>query len=80
VAPSRSICLRPRGSERQEDRKVCVNEQLSICTTDPLLRYVDYFMHRVRMLQYYGIEPVIVFDGGPLPAKKGTEHLRKKYV
>lgn len=41
-------------------------------------RYVDYAMHRVRLLRHYGIKPYIVFDGGPLPAKKGTEHERKQ--
>ena len=35
-------------------------------------------MHRVRLLRYHKIEPFIVFDGGPLPAKKGTETERKK--
>lgn len=35
-------------------------------------------MHRVRMLRYFGIEPYIVFDGGPLPAKRGTEAERRK--
>jgi XPG N-terminal domain len=42
-------------------------------------RYVDYAMHRVRLLQYHKIVPYIVFDGGPLPAKKGTEVERKRY-
>lgn len=41
-------------------------------------RYVDYAMHRVRLLRHHKIEPYIVFDGGPLPAKKGTESERKK--
>ncbi|KAI0947714.1 hypothetical protein AcW1_009409 [Taiwanofungus camphoratus] len=41
-------------------------------------KYVDYAMHRVRLLQHYRIQPYIVFDGGPLPAKKGTELERKK--
>jgi hypothetical protein len=36
-------------------------------------RFVDYAMYRVRLLKYHGITPIIVFDGGPLPAKKGTE-------
>ncbi|KAF7326015.1 Exodeoxyribonuclease 1 [Mycena kentingensis (nom. inval.)] len=36
-------------------------------------KYVDYAMHRVRLLRHHGIEPYMVFDGGPLPAKKGTE-------
>lgn len=35
-------------------------------------------MHRVRLLKHYNITPYIVFDGGPLPAKKGTESDRKK--
>ncbi|KAI0346412.1 PIN domain-like protein [Trametopsis cervina] len=41
-------------------------------------RYVDYAMHRVRLLRHHGITPYIVFDGGPLPAKRGTESERKK--
>ena len=41
-------------------------------------RFVDYAMHRVRMLRHHGIEPYVVFDGGPLPAKKGTEVSRAK--
>lgn len=39
-------------------------------------RYVDYAMHRVRLLKHYRIQPYIVFDGGPLPAKKRTEQER----
>ena len=35
-------------------------------------------MHRVRLLRHYGIRPYIVFDGGLLPAKKGTEYERKQ--
>lgn len=35
-------------------------------------------MERVRLLRYHKIEPYIVFDGGPLPAKKGTEIERKQ--
>ncbi|WWC61452.1 uncharacterized protein I303_104036 [Kwoniella dejecticola CBS 10117] len=41
-------------------------------------KFVDYAMYRVRMLRYHGIKPYIVFDGGPLPAKKGTEVSRAK--
>lgn len=43
-----------------------------------MIRYVDYAMHRVRLLQYHNIQPYIVFDGGPLPAKKNTESSRKR--
>lgn len=35
-------------------------------------------MNRVRLLRHHKIVPYIVFDGGPLPAKKGTESERKK--
>ncbi|KAL1749853.1 PIN domain-like protein [Schizophyllum commune] len=34
-------------------------------------------MHRVRMLRHNGAELYIDFDGGPLPAKKGTENERR---
>ena len=30
------------------------------------------------MLRHNGVEPYIVFDGGPLPAKKGTENERRQ--
>ncbi|KAK6498568.1 Rad2 nuclease, variant 2 [Arthrobotrys musiformis] len=44
----------------------------------PTTRYVDYAMHRVRMLQHYGVTPYLVFDGDYLPGKKGTEVDREK--
>lgn len=37
-------------------------------------------MYRIRLLRHHGIEPYVVFDGGPLPAKKKTESSREKYV
>ncbi|KAF8635429.1 hypothetical protein AX15_000418 [Amanita polypyramis BW_CC] len=49
-----------------------------LATGKPTHKYVDYAMHRVRLLRHYKIEPYIVFDGGPLPAKQGTEHGRKQ--
>lgn len=41
-------------------------------------RYVDYAMQRVRLLRHHRVEPYVVFDGGPLPAKKHTETDRKR--
>jgi exonuclease 1 len=41
-------------------------------------RYVHYMMQRVRLLRYHHIEPYLVFDGGPLPAKLGTEVKRQR--
>jgi exonuclease-1 len=35
-------------------------------------------MHRIRLLRHHKIQPYMVFDGGPLPAKKGTEVERRK--
>lgn len=35
-------------------------------------------MQRVRLLRHYGIYPYIVFDGGRLPAKRGTEEERSR--
>lgn len=49
-----------------------------LATGKPTHKYVDYAMHRVRLLRHFGIEPYVVFDGGPLPAKKGTESERKQ--
>lgn len=43
-------------------------------------RYITYFMDRVQALIQNGITPYVVFDGGPLPMKKGTEEERRAYV
>ncbi|KAG8752882.1 Rad2 nuclease [Serendipita sp. 396] len=51
---------------------------VELVTGKPTTKYVDYAMHRVRLLRHYGIEPYLVFDGGPLPAKQGTESERRK--
>ncbi|PPQ69679.1 hypothetical protein CVT24_001212 [Panaeolus cyanescens] len=49
-----------------------------IAQKKPTNKYVDFAMHRVRLLRHHNIEPYIVFDGGPLPAKSGTEKDRDK--
>ncbi|KIM70538.1 hypothetical protein SCLCIDRAFT_12465 [Scleroderma citrinum Foug A] len=41
-------------------------------------KYVDYGMQRIRLLRHHNIQPYVVFDGGPLPAKQGTESGRKQ--
>lgn len=43
-------------------------------------RYVTYAMGKIRMLQYFGIKPYVVFDGGLLPNKMGTERDRAQSV
>ncbi|KEH16709.1 putative exodeoxyribonuclease I [Medicago truncatula] len=42
------------------------------------LRYIEYFMHRVNLLRYYNVTPVVVFDGGNVPCKAATEKERNK--
>jgi exonuclease 1 len=32
------------------------------------------------MLKHYGVTPLIVFDGGLLPSKMGTEDDRERWV
>ncbi|KAJ7975199.1 Exonuclease 1 [Quillaja saponaria] len=41
-------------------------------------RYLEYFMHRINLLRYYKITPVVVFDGGNLPCKAATEEERHR--
>src|SRR5271163_2783381 len=41
-------------------------------------RFVDFAMHRVRMLQHFGVIPFLVFDGDYLPSKAATEADRAK--
>ncbi|KAH6670944.1 exodeoxyribonuclease [Plectosphaerella plurivora] len=44
----------------------------------PTRKYVDFAMHRVRMLRHFGVTPYIVFDGDFLPSKAMTEGSRAK--
>lgn len=41
-----------------------------------LCRYVEYCLSKIRMLQRYKINPILVFDGGPLPMKAYREEQR----
>lgn len=52
------------------------------CRRPPLTRrrYVDYAMHRVRMLRHFGVTPYLVFDGDYLPSKAATEIERERWV
>lgn len=45
-----------------------------------LFRYIDYALKRIRLLRHYTVEPFLVFDGGSLPAKTGTEAERERCV
>ena len=41
-------------------------------------RFADFAMHRVRMLQHFGVIPYLVFDGDFLPGKAVTEADRSR--
>ena len=41
-------------------------------------RFADFAMHRVRMLQHFGVIPYLVFDGDFLPGKATTEADRSR--
>ncbi|CAG8795112.1 25311_t:CDS:2, partial [Gigaspora rosea] len=55
----------------------CITE---LAMNRPTTKYVDYCMRRVRMMKQYNVRPLIVFDGGFLPAKSITEAIREKFV
>ncbi len=42
-------------------------------------RYINFCLARVQLLRSFNITPVLVFDGGALPSKKGQEEKRRKY-
>lgn len=74
-----------RGKTVGIDAYVWLHRGAYACASDlalgrPTTRYVAYAVHRIRMLRHYGVIPYVVFDGGPLPSKAGTEAERAAYV
>jgi exonuclease-1 len=51
---------------------------IDLALEKPTTKFVDFAMHRVRMLLHFGITPYIVFDGDYLPSKAATEHEREQ--
>ncbi|KAM3070027.1 Rad2 nuclease [Clarireedia jacksonii] len=51
---------------------------MDIALGKPTRKYVEYCMHRVRMLQHFGVTPYLIFDGDYLPSKAATEKDREK--
>ena len=39
--------------------------------------FISYPIKMLKLVQYYGIKPICVFDGMPLKAKEDTESMRK---
>ncbi|RMZ91384.1 hypothetical protein DV736_g1396, partial [Chaetothyriales sp. CBS 134916] len=44
----------------------------------PTLKYAEFAINRVKMLQAFGVTPYLVFDGDALPSKAGTNAERRK--
>nr|XP_027085750.1 exonuclease 1 isoform X1 [Coffea arabica] len=49
-----------------------------LCKGLPTTKHIEYCMHRVNMLRHYGVKPILVFDGGPLPMKSEQENKRAR--
>ncbi|PSS02969.1 Exonuclease [Actinidia chinensis var. chinensis] len=49
-----------------------------LCKGQSTSKHIDYCMHRVNLLRHYGIRPILVFDGGPLPMKSEQESKRAR--
>ncbi|KAJ1654244.1 Rad2 nuclease [Dispira simplex] len=47
-----------------------------LCLKKPTDKLVKYCMNMVNMLRHHNIKLIVVFDGGPLPSKQGTEQDR----
>jgi exonuclease-1 len=72
-----------RGKRVAVDSYVWLHRAVLTCAADlcmnvPTTKYVKYFMNRVQELLAAGIVPVLVFDGGKLPAKLAEEESREK--
>eukprot|EP01122_Echinamoeba_exundans_P010328 TRINITY_DN3842_c0_g1_i1.p1 TRINITY_DN3842_c0_g1~~TRINITY_DN3842_c0_g1_i1.p1 ORF type:complete len:902 (-),score=200.96 TRINITY_DN3842_c0_g1_i1:136-2841(-) len=48
-----------------------------LCLGIPTDKYIAYCMKMVRMLQHFGVKPILVFDGGNLPIKREQESTRR---
>jgi exonuclease-1 len=51
-----------------------------LCQNIPTDGYITFCMKRLKLLLEHNVIPVVVFDGGPLPSKQGTEKERRMYV
>lgn len=72
-----------RGKRVAVDSYVWLHRAVLTCAADlcmnvPTTKYVKYFMNRVQELLAAGVVPVLVFDGGKLPAKLAEEESREK--
>lgn len=49
-----------------------------LCNGEPTTAYVDYCVERLKLLLYYEVVPVLVFDGAALPMKAETHKERQE--
>jgi len=49
---------------------------LELATGQATARHIDYCVHMVSMLRHYGVTPVVVLDGAPLPGKADVNSQR----
>jgi len=81
VASQRCFWLRSADCERRTNNEVRQNIPCLRTARDydhqHYYRYVDYAMNHIRLLKHHNITPFVVLDGGPLPAKRGTESSRQ---
>lgn len=47
-----------------------------LCQGIPTDKHIRYFEARLNLLRNHGVVPFVVFDGGPLPMKRGQEKIR----
>ncbi len=57
--------------------KACFSCAQELCLNIPTARHIEWILRRIAMLRSFQVEPVLVFDGGPLPAKLGVEQERQ---
>ncbi|RMD42318.1 hypothetical protein DV735_g2776, partial [Chaetothyriales sp. CBS 134920] len=51
---------------------------IELALDKPTLKYAEFAISRVKMLQAFGVTPYLVFDGDALPSKAGTNAERRK--
>lgn len=51
---------------------------LDLYLKKPNRKYIEYCVNRIKMLLAFNVKPIMVFDGGPLPAKLGKETERQE--
>ncbi|CAO3623325.1 unnamed protein product [Cunninghamella blakesleeana] len=54
---------------------ICAKE---LILGDPTTTYINYFMQQINMLLHYKVEPIVIFDGSPLPIKNVTKIQREQ--